>query len=114
MRKLPSAKTSWTVIRSFLVNPSAAEDLASDENPFTSVMVDGMKTFEIPSDALRCCLLMNDLKGREVIVRLAAADGTYIAEFPVTTSYFEFNIKDKAVKVEILGNAEIFEAIFVK
>lgn len=114
MRKLPSAKTSWTVIRSFLVNPSAAEDLASDENPFTSVMVDGMKTFEIPSDAVRCCLLMNDLRGREVIVRLAAADGTYIAEFPVTTSYFEFNIKDKAVKVEILGNAEIFEAIFVK
>lgn len=114
MRKLPSAKTSWTVIRSFLVNPSAADDLASDENPFTSVMVDGMKTFEIPSDALRCCLLMNDLRGREVIVRLAAADGTYIAEFPVTTSYFEFNIKDKAVKVEVLGNAEIFEAIFVK
>lgn len=114
MRKLPSAKTSWTVIRSFLINPVAAQDLASDENPFTSVMVEGMKSFAVPSDAKRACLLMNDLDGKEIIVRLVAADGSFVAEFPVTTSYFEFAIKDNAVKVEVLGNMEIFETVFVK
>lgn len=114
MRKLASKKTNWTVIRSFLINPVSAEELASDENPFTSVKVAGMKTFEVPSDAVRCCVLMNDLKGQEVIARLVDADGRYVAEFPITTSYFEFAIKDNAVKVELLGNMEVFETIFVK
>ena len=114
MRKLPSAKTNWTVVRSFLVNPVPAEDLASDENPFTSVKVDGMKSFDVPSGAVRCRLLMNDLKGREVIVRLADAAGSYVAEFPVNSPYFDFAVKDNAVKVEVLGNVEIFETVFVR
>lgn len=114
MRKLQSPKQSWTVIRSFQINPVPAEDLASDENPFTSVKVKGMKIFDVPVGATAARLLMNDLGGKEIIVRLVAADGTYVAEFPVTTSYFDFEIKDNAAKVEVIGDVEIFETVFVK
>lgn len=114
MRKLESPKTSWTVLRSFLINPVSPEMLAQDENPFTYVISDGMSIFDIPSDASSCRLLMNTEEGKELVVRLVAADGKYVAEFPVSTSYFEFDIKDNAVKVEILGEVKIFETIFIK
>ena len=57
---------------------------------------------------------MNDLGGKEVIVRLVAADGGYIAEFPVDTPYFDFEVKEGTVRVEVIGSGEIFETIFVK
>lgn len=114
MRKLASDKTNWTVIRSFLINPVPSDELASDENPFTSVAVDGMKSFDVPADVSRCCILMNDLKGKELIVRQVADNGTYLAEFPVESSYFDFDIKEGASKVEVLGNVEIFETIFIR
>lgn len=114
IRKLPSNKTNWTVIRSFLINPVPAEGLASDENPFTAVRLDGIRSFDVPETSVRCHLLMNDLGGKEIIVRLVAADGGYIAEFPVDTPYFDFEVKEGTVRVEVIGSGEIFETIFVK
>lgn len=114
MRRLPSPKTSWTVLRSFLVNPVPEDRFALDENPFTSVKVEGSMTIDIPAGASGCSLLMNDLGGAEIIVRLADHAGKYVAEFPVTTSYFELAVKDNAVRMEILGDVELFETIFVK
>lgn len=114
MRKLASPKQSWTVIRAFQINPVSADELASDENPFTFVKVKGMKTFEVPAGAKASRLLMNDLGGKEVIVRLVAPDGTYVAEFPVNTPYFEFEIKGNTSKVEVIGDVDIFETVFVK
>ena len=114
MRKLASEKTSWTVIRSFQVNPVASEEFASDENPFTFVSSDGMMTFDVPAGASACHLLMKDLAGREIYVRQVAEDGRFIAEYPVRSAYFEFEIKENAAKVEVVGKADIFEAVFVK
>ena len=114
MRKLASEKTSWTVVRSFQVNPTSPDGFGADENPFTSVKSEGMLTFEVPADAQRCHLLMNDLQGRQVYVRQVAADGRYIAEYPVESAYFDFEIKENAAKVEILSGAEVFEAVFVR
>lgn len=114
MRKLASEKTSWTVVRSFQVNPTSGDGFVSDSNPFTSVKVDDILGLEVPPSARKCHLLMNDLSGKEIYVRQVAKDGTYIAEYPVDTAYFEFEIKDNAAKVEVLSGAEVFEAVFVE
>ena len=114
MRKLASEKTSWTVIRSFQVNPVSPDAFVTDENPFTFTSTGGFMSLEVPSDASFCHLMMKDLAGAEIYVRQVSADGTYIAEYPVSTAYFEFEIKGNAAKVEIVGNADVFEAVFVE
>ena len=73
-----------------------------------------MKSFGVPAGAGHAYLLMNSLTGKEVIVRLVAPDGTYVAEFPVNTPYFEFEIKGNTSKVEVIGDVDIFETVFVK
>lgn len=114
MRKLESEKTSWTVIRSFQVNPVSSDAFATDENPFTCTPTGGLMAFDVPADARACHLLMKDLAGTEIYVRQVSSDGGYIAEYPVKSAYFEFEIKADAAKVEIVGNADVFEAVFVK
>lgn len=114
MRKLASEKTSWTVIRSFQVNPVSPDAFVTDENPFTFTPTGGFMSLEVPSGASFCHLMMKDLAGAEIYVRQVSADGTYIAEYPVSTAYFEFEIKGNAAKVEIVGNADVFEAVFVE
>lgn len=114
LRKLASEKTSWTVIRSFQVNPVSPDAFVTDENPFTFTPTGGFMSLEVPSGASFCHLMMKDLAGAEIYVRQVSADGTYIAEYPVSTAYFEFEIKGNAAKVEIVGNADVFEAVFVE
>ena len=114
MRKLASEKTSWTVIRSFQINPVSPDAFCTDENPFTFTPTGGLMSLDVPSGASACHLLMKDLAGAEIYVRQMLPDGTYVAEYPVSTSYFEFEIKGNAAKVEIVGNADVFEAVFVE
>lgn len=73
-----------------------------------------MEVYIAPDEAVLCHLILNNPEGREVIVRLSDAAGRYTAEFSVETSYFQFEMKDEAVKVEIMGDVDIFETVFVK
>lgn len=112
MRKLASEKTSWTVIRSFLVNPTESEGFAVDGNPFTASHPDGYMAFDVPAGAHDCHILLDDLDGKTVYVRQVDAEGKYIAEYPVSTSYFKCGIKPGVVKVELIGSSSVFEVIF--
>ena len=75
---------------------------------------DGINAYVAPDEAERCHLIMNNPEGKEVIVRLSDNKGSYVAEFCTDQSYFEFELKENAVKVEIIGGIDIFEIIFVK
>ena len=112
MRKLESPKTSWTVIRSFLVNPVEGEVLAYDENPFTSYFMDGGMSFEIPEGTVRYHILMG--QDGQVSACLKDAEGNIISDFRTSESYIEFEVPENAVSLELTGKAEIFETIFVR
>jgi hypothetical protein len=75
---------------------------------------DGINAYVAPDEAESCHLIMNNPEGKEVIVRLSDNKGSYVAEFCTDQSYFEFELKENAVKVEIIGGIDIFEIIFVK
>jgi len=75
---------------------------------------DGIDTYIAPSGTSVCHLILNNPDGREVIVRLSDEAGRYTAEFCINESYFRFDMKGNAVKVEVLGDVPVFETIFVK
>ena len=75
---------------------------------------DGMDTYIAPSGTSVCHLILNNPDGREVIVRLSDEAGRYTAEFCINESYFRFDMKGNAVKVEVLGDVPVFETVFVK
>lgn len=112
MRKLESEKTSWTVVRSFLVNPVPEEDFASDENPFTASTVETSVSFEIPSDASGVVLLMGELNDGEVVIRQKDASGNCIDEISSPSSFVKHAICEGAVTLELTGTLELFETIF--
>ena len=73
---------------------------------------DGMDTF-IDSDGAEVCrIFMNNPEGQEVIIRLADGTGRYTAEFCTCSSDFEFDMKEDAMRVEVLGGLEVFEIMF--
>lgn len=74
----------------------------------------GMEVFIAPDEASCCHLVIDNPQGREVIVRLADSHGRYVAEFCMESSYLEFELKENAVKVEVLGDNDILETVFVK
>lgn len=75
---------------------------------------DGMQTFVAPAGTSACHLIMNNPDKAEVIVRLSDASGRYTAEFCIMDSYFRFDMKGSAVKVEVIGDVPVFETVFVK
>lgn len=81
---------------------------------YTFIPGDGVQTYIAPDEASMCHLILDNPEGREVIIRLSDAKGKYTAEFCIENSYFEFELKEDAVKVEVIGNTDIFEAVFVK
>lgn len=85
-----------------------------DSVEYTRKSVDGVEVFLAPEEASRCHLVLNNPQGREAIARLADASGRYVAEFCFSSSYLEFELKDDAVRVEVLGGNEILETVFVK
>ncbi len=81
---------------------------------YTYISGDGIQTYVAPHEVSRCHLILDNPEGREVIVRLSDASGRYTAEFCIDGSYFEFEMKEDAVKVEVIGDADVFETVFVK
>lgn len=75
---------------------------------------EGINTYLAPEDASFCHLVLNNPEGRESVVRLSDKYGRYVAEFCIGTSYFEFELKSDAIKVEVIGDVDIFEIIFIK
>ncbi|MBQ8839042.1 MAG: beta-N-acetylglucosaminidase domain-containing protein [Bacteroidales bacterium] len=81
---------------------------------YSHVHEDGMDVYTAPADASHCHLILNNPSGKDVVVRLSDAAGRYVAEFCVNDSYFEFDLKSDARKVEVIGADEIYEIIFVR
>lgn len=81
---------------------------------YTHVEGDGVDTYIAPAGTSLCHLIMNNPDGQEVIVRLSDKSGKYTAEFLVRSSYFKFDMKGDAVKVEVIGDVPVFDTVFVK
>ena len=75
---------------------------------------EGMHTYIAPAGTSACHLIMNNPDKTEVIVRLSDVSGHYTAEFCIKDSYFRFDMKGNAVKVEVIGDVPVFETVFVK
>lgn len=75
---------------------------------------DGVQTYIAPAGTSACHLIMNNPDKAEVIVRLSDTSGRYTAEFCIDDSYFKFDMKGNAVKVEVIGDVPVFETVFVK
>jgi hypothetical protein len=80
----------------------------------TCVRSEGKIEFKIPAYANTCRLLTGRLSDdRQVLFRQLGADGRLVAEFVVKSPYTEFDLKEGAVKVDVLGEVDIYETIFV-
>ena len=73
---------------------------------------EGVNTFIAVNQSSRGRVLMNNPEGREVIVRLADGTGKYTAEFCAYVSDFQFDMKGNAIRVEVLGDVDVFEVFF--
>ena len=79
-----------------------------------SVSSNGHIEFEIPADANTCRLLTGPLQdGRLYLFRQLANDGSLVAEHILSSPYSEFDLKEDAVKVDVSGDIDIYETIFV-
>lgn len=114
MRKLASPKTSWTVIRSFDVNPVSPEGYDQDENPSTFRKLNGKAEYAVPSNAKGCIILFRSVPAANTVIRQLASDGTLIAEIVPDGAYVNMEIKEGTVVADILGKAEILEVIFTE
>ncbi|MBE6232942.1 MAG: hypothetical protein E7118_00530 [Bacteroidales bacterium] len=80
----------------------------------SSTFSEGRVEYKIPKQAAYCRLLTGPLpEGGNVFLRQLASDGSLVAEFVVKAPYTSMEIKNGAVKVDVLGKVEIFETIFV-
>lgn len=87
---------------------------ALDSDFTTSMQSAGHVEFPIPADANTCRLLTGPLpEGQQLLFRQLGTDGDLLAEFVLASPYSEFDLKEGAVKVDVLGNIDIYESIFV-
>ena len=87
---------------------------ALDSDFETSIPSHGHMEFAIPALANTCHLLTGPLpEGKRILFRQLATDGSLVAEFIVKSPYTTFDIKNGAVKVDVLGDVDIYETIFV-
>lgn len=106
-----TGKTALHNLASTLYDDAGA---ALDSDFTTSVPTEGHMEFAIPASANTCHLLTGKLnKDERIIFRQLGTDGRLIAEFVVKSPFTTFDIKDGAVKVDVLGNVDIYETIFV-
>lgn len=109
-----SVLTGKSVLLNLATTLYAAPNAALDSDFTTSVHTKGHLVFAIPADANTCCLLTGTLpEGKQIIFRQLRTDGSLVAEFIVKSPYSRFDIKEGAVKVDILGDVEVYENIFV-
>ena len=87
---------------------------ALDSDFATSVSSNGHIEFAIPADANTCHLLLGRLaEGKRLFFRQIKTDGTLAAEFVVDSPSMTFDIKTGAVMVDVIGDVDIYECIFV-
>ena len=93
---------------------SSKQNAALDSDFTTSVSSHGHIQFAIPALANSCHLLTGSLPdGKNVFFRQLATDGSLVAEFKLNSACTSFDIKTGAVKVDVVGDVEIYECIFV-
>ncbi len=123
LQRLPSEKSNWAAVREFKVNPMRPERLnftveaenleqalyIFDGHPGTSYMNKGTLRFGVAEGTKGYTLLMK--LGGAATVRQLAADGTVLAEMPLTASLTELSLVEGAARVEIEGSVELFEAV---
>lgn len=126
LRKLESRKTNWAAVRSFSVNPVKIDALGFevtapdidkavyvfDNNPYTFYSLEGTLSFGIPETGAErnSYTLLMRLHG-PLTVRQYASDGSLLDSVSVKSAYFRFPVMEGAVRVEIEGNADIFEIL---
>lgn len=109
--KILTGQSSYRNLASTL---SAKPNAALDSDFTTSVSTGGHMEFAIPAIANTCHLLTGGLpEGKPVFFRQIATDGSLVAEFRLNSSCTSFDIKNGAVKVDVVGDVEIYECIFV-
>ncbi len=92
----------------------SAPGAALDSDFSTSVNSAGYADFVIPAHANTCHLLTGPLpEGERIIFRQFGTDGSLLAEFVVKSPFTTFDLKNGAVKVDVLGDVDIYETIFV-
>ena len=85
-----------------------------DKVDYEHIPGEGIDTYLAPEEAAYCHLILDNPQEKEVIVRLSDSAGHYTAEFCFESSYLEFELKGDAVKVEVMGDADVLETVFVK
>ena len=109
-----SMLTGKTVLHNLASTLYAAPSPALDSDFGTSIPSEGHIEFAIPADANTCHLLTGRLpEGKTIIFRQLRTDGSLVAEFVLKSPYSTFDIKQGAVKVDILGDVQVYENIFV-
>lgn len=98
-------------------NPDAVDShpfyRAMDGNLATFMNCHDRTSFNVPAGASRCHVLFGEKKGM-VLFRQLSKEGGLIAELLVKNPYVEMEIKPGTVAVDVLGDIELFETIFVK
>jgi hypothetical protein len=100
------------MIESFSSHLTSGTSIDLDFTTFTSSS--GQVKYKIPADANTCRLLTGPIPEKEqVIFRQLNSKGELVAEFVVRSPYAEFDLKEGAVMVDVLGEIDIYETIFV-
>lgn len=103
-----------TVLHNLASTLYAHPNNALDSDFETSLPSQGYVEFAIPASANTCHLLTGPIpRGKRILFRQLATDGSLVAEFIVKSPYTTFDIKNGAVKVDVLGDIDIYETIFV-
>lgn len=125
LRKLASEKNHWVAIRSFEVNPVTVDRLgfelkatdvnqallAFDHLPATSFVNHDILSFGVMKGIKAYTLLTKLPKGEQMKLRMYDKKNKLIAEKMVESSFHHFNVDQNTARIELEGNAEIFEII---
>ena len=100
------------MIDSFSSHLTGGASKSLDFTTYTSSS--GRIEYKIPAHANTCRLLTGRLSENEqIIFRQLNTKGELVAEFVVRSPYTEFDLKEGSVKVDVLGEVDIYETIFV-
>ena len=125
LRRLESNRKNWAAIRSFVVTPTGAASLAFantkagasdilrafDRQPGTSFKNTGATSFEVPTGITSYTFMLSLPEGGSVRVCQYDKRNKLKAEFTSNEPFFTINVAKKATRIELIGEAEVFEII---
>ncbi len=109
LKKYPSDNVQGIGIREFAVN-SEGITYAFDRNPSTFEILDGTMEF-VPADGTRELIMLMDTPRGTVTAIQRDSKGNPLAETTIHTAYSKLPLAEGAAKVELAGNADIYEII---